>query len=92
MTKHLNFDMMWAQYHNIKQVHPQVVMSELGITYQHATPQSIMDCWIFWNCENIPNSLPTYLEIINCNPLKAIGYGLDEKTAKKILSYKELKK
>ena len=91
MTKHLRFGMIEALDNGICE-HPQDVMEKLGITYQHATPETISDSWIFWNCENIPNSLPTYLEIINCNPLKAIGYGLDEKTAKKILSYKELKK
>ena len=88
MTKHLNFDMMWAQYHNIKQVHPQVVMDELGITYQHATPQSIMDGWIFWNCENIPELLPPYLSVVDCNPMKAIGYGLSKEQAEMIRGYK----
>jgi len=43
--------------------HAQVVMKELGITYQHSTPQSIGDQFWFWNCENIPEKLPDYIEV-----------------------------
>jgi len=71
--------------------HPQDVMEKLGITYQHATPQSIMDGWIFWNCENIPELLPPYLSVVDCNPMKAIGYGLSKEQAEMIRGY-ELKK
>ena len=31
--------------------HAQVFMKELGITYKHAVPQSIANCWQFWCCE-----------------------------------------
>ncbi len=43
--------------------HPQVVMKDLGITYQHSTPQSVADQWWFWNCENLPDPLPPYLSV-----------------------------
>jgi len=58
---HLRFDIMWACYENVKQEHPQKVMKDLGIKYQHATPQSISNSWWFWNCENIPDKLPSFL-------------------------------
>ena len=38
--------------------HPQTVMKELGITYEAAEPYPIADCWIFYNCSNVPEVLP----------------------------------
>lgn len=69
--------------------HAQLVIKDLGITYQHATPQSIADQWWFWNCENIPNVLPEYLTELNLNPMDAIGYGLSKETALSILDNKD---
>ena len=48
-----------------KYLHPQEDMERLGITYQHATPQSIADQWWFWNCENLPDKLPDYISAMN---------------------------
>lgn len=45
--------------------HPQLVMRELGITYERAVPQSVADQWWFLNCEHVPAVLPQYLEIIH---------------------------
>lgn len=59
------FSLLWAAYNNVKQPHPQVVMKELGIKYSDSTPQSMGDCWWFWNCENIPDPLPPYLSVAN---------------------------
>ena len=67
--------------------HPQKVMKELGIAYQHATPQSIADQWWFWNCENIPQKLPEYLEVAKWDPMKMIGFGLGKKDAEAIRDY-----
>lgn len=64
--------------------HPQKVMKELGITYQHATPQMIADQWWFWNCENLPTELPEYLDELIADPFKMIGYGLSKEDAEKI--------
>lgn len=87
--KHLRFDLLWALYREIEQEHPQRVMQELGITYQHATPQSIADQWWFWNCENIPEPLPPYLSVIeNLNPMEMIGFGLSQEQAESIRDYK----
>lgn len=90
MSKHLRFDVLWAAYNNVKQDHPQKVMKELGITYQHATPQSIADQWWFWNCENIPEQLPPYLKFMDLNPMEQIGWGLSKEDAEKIRDYKPI--
>ncbi len=72
--------------------HPQKVMRELGITYQHATPQSMFDMWQFWNCENIPDELPAHITEFKRDPMDMIGYGLSESDAKKIANYKSCDK
>lgn len=64
--------------------HPQEEMKALGITYQHSTPQSMGDCWQFWNCENIPEDLPEYLSINDRDPMTYIGYGLSKDLAEKV--------
>lgn len=81
--KHLRFDMYSAEGH------PQEVMKNLGITYQHATPQSMGDQWWFWNCVNIPDPLPKFLEFADWNPMEMIGWGLSEEDAIKIRDCKE---
>lgn len=87
--KHLRFDCLWAPYNNVKQDHPQKVMQELGITYQHSTPQSIADQWWFWNCENLPNELPPFLEVMDIDPMKQIGNGLSVEEAKRIRDFRK---
>lgn len=68
--------------------HPQKVMEELGITYQHATPQSISDSWWFWNCEGVPDPLPPYLKELDIDdPMKYVGWGLSQEDAEKIRDY-----
>lgn len=62
--------------------HPQKFMKELGITYKHAVPQSIADCWQFWCCRvsdniELPEQLKGYVE----NPIKYAGYGLSDEKA-----------
>jgi len=72
--------------------HPQAVMEELGITYQHATPQSISDQWWFWNCENLPNNLPEFLSDLKISdPMEYVGRGLSKETAEKIRDYEPKK-
>lgn len=80
---HLRYKMTDAYYCG-EQRHPQVVMKELGITYQHATPQSMGDQWWFWNCENVPEVLPQYLTDLGMDPHEAIGYGLSKDDAARI--------
>lgn len=81
---HLRFDMMEAGLGCNENRHPQVVMKELGITYQHATPQSMGDQWWFWNCEDIPDPLPSYLTKLDMKAVDAIGWGLSKELAEKI--------
>lgn len=86
-TKHLNYCILTAHLGCQEYRHPEEMMFLLGIKYQDATPQSIGDCWWFWNCENIPNELPKYLTYKELNPMKCIGYGLSKEQAEKIRDY-----
>jgi len=70
-------------------MHPQDAMDELGITYQHATPQSMGDQWWFWNCENLPEPLPPFLAELKLTPKEAVGYGLSASDALKIENYRK---
>ena len=83
---HLRFDLRTA-YESGEKEHAQTVMAGLGITYQHATPQSMGDQWWFWNCENTPNELPEYLTKLDLDPMECIGYGLSQENAYKISNY-----
>ena len=58
--------------------HAITQMKTLGISYSHATPQSLYDQWWFWNCKNIPDILPKYLNVLAIDPLDAVGYGLSQ--------------
>lgn len=82
---HLRYSIMTASIDCKENRHPQTVMEELGITYQHSTPQSIADQWWFWNCENVPATLPKFLEELNVKPYDVIGYGLSKEMADQIL-------
>lgn len=88
VNKSLRFCMMTAGIDCNENRHPQAVMKELGITYQHATPQSMGDQWWFWNCENIPENIPKYLTDLNLDPMNCIGHGLSTGDAIKIRDYK----
>ena len=87
MAKLLHFCMLTAGIDCKENRHPQLVMRELGITYQHSVPQSISDSWEFWNCENVPAELPPYLALRDWDPMKRIGWGLSAETAKLIAEY-----
>lgn len=62
--------------------HAQKAIKDLGITYEHSTPQSLYDCWQFWNCENVPDELPEWITEMTDGPMKYIGRGLTEEMAK----------
>lgn len=87
MSKHLTLNFYTASYENENR-HPLDIMKSLGITYQHKTPQSMGDCWWFWNCENIPDVLPSYIKELKIDdPFKYVGWGLSEEDALKIKNY-----
>jgi hypothetical protein len=89
MTKHLRFCYETAQREFGETRHAQVVMKELGITYQCVTPQSMSDSFWFWNCENIPDNLPKYISELEIeSPLKYVGWGLSKQEALNIMKYK----
>lgn len=82
--KHLTYHMLGAYLDCKEERHPQLVMKELGITYQHATPQSIADLWQFWNCENVPEKLPSFIEELDADPKEWIGFGLSKEDVEQI--------
>ena len=68
--------------------HPQAEMKKLGITYQHATPQSIGDQWWFWNCQCMPDPIPNFLSIMgDLDPMEMVGFGLSIETAESIRDF-----
>lgn len=73
--KHLRLN-VWSMPSNGMGAQQQ--MLKLGITWQYAVPQSIIDfdCWDFWNCENIPTPLPKFLKEFYADPHGRIGFGL----------------
>jgi len=84
MSKHLRYDLVAADWKLNELRHPQPVMRELGITYSHSTPQSMADQWWFWNCENLPESLPGYLTKLALDPREQVGWGLSQQEADEI--------
>jgi len=96
--KHLRFCMMYSFYskdsentEDVKRLgsmHPQKAMKELGIEYTNATPQSIGDQWWFWNCSNLPESIPPFLTELKLDPMDQIGFGLSKEEAESIRDYK----
>lgn len=85
MKMHLRFDCYAQGLSKDPYIHPQLRMRDLGIEYQHATPQSIGYQWWFWNAE-VPFglSLPSYITKMEIDPMDFVGYGLNESMAKKI--------
>lgn len=81
---HLRYDMTTASIDCREDRHPQLVMRELGITYQRSTPQSMAEQIWFWNCKNVPTGLPKYLTVLNLDPHECIGFGLTKEDADKI--------
>lgn len=88
MARHLRFSCYGAHVAN-QHSHPQLIMDDLGIKWQHATPQSIADQWWFWNCENVPDILPEFITDLNLDPMKQIGWGLSEDKAIEIRDYEK---
>ncbi|MGL4677905.1 MAG: hypothetical protein ACRCWC_00805 [Plesiomonas shigelloides] len=66
-------------------LHPQKEMERLGITYSHCTPQSMTDCWWFWNPSRTDN-LPEYIDLKQMNPTSCIGWGLTEQAVQEIVN------
>lgn len=66
--------------------HAQTVMRELGIEYQFAVPQSMLDCWQFWNCVGGPDVLPSFVTEFKADPMQHVGHGLSAEMAKAIVA------
>jgi len=70
--------------------HPQKVMKGMGISYQYSHCQPVFDQWWFWNCENIPSLLPSFVTELEHNPMTFIGWGLSKDTAENIRDYQKV--
>ena len=65
-----------------KPEHPQILMAELGIGYNHASVQGCADQWWFLGCENMPEKLPSFLTELKLTQEQAVKYaGLSEEEA-----------
>lgn len=84
---HLRYDLYGAALAGVN-AHAQVIMRELKLTYQHSTPQSIGDQWWFWNVEGDTSNLPEWITELKVDPMKCIGFGLNEEMAIKIRDHK----
>lgn len=83
--KHLRYSIMMAYIDYNETRHAKKVMSELGIEYHHATPQSLGDQWWFWCCQDIPEDLSGYITELDLDPMECIGHGLSEEEALSII-------
>lgn len=70
MKKHVSLDVYRAEEH------AQVTMRKLGVTYDLAVPQSMGDCWWFFNCVGLPEPLPDGIKELTGTPHEYIGFGL----------------
>lgn len=52
--------------------HVNELMKDLGITYQYSTHQTLGDQIWFWNCENVPEDLPSYFKPLDLDPMECI--------------------
>lgn len=71
--------------------HPMHVMDALGIAYQIGVSQPLFDCWHFWNCEKLPDSLPRFLQVMTAQPVDSIGFGLTKEDVAAIKDLAETK-
>jgi hypothetical protein len=55
---------MIGAYENGAKEHPEIEMKKLGIEYESTESFTISECWIFFNCINLPIELPEFLDII----------------------------
>ena len=85
---HLKYDMIGAHLSGVCG-HPQKVLKDLGIEYEAAVPQSMGDCWQFFNVTNLPQELPSFLSVFDVEPLDYIGWGLSEDEARKLSTLPE---
>lgn len=89
---HLRFDVTHYCHHcfseNINQLHPYEVIKQLNIMFQLATPQTLGNQWWFWNCYNLPETLPVYMAELDITSREAIGQGINKEVALLIETFK----
>lgn len=82
--KNILFDLIGALDAGVKESAPEFIRN-LGIKYQKSVPQTMADCWEFWNCSGIPEGLPSFVMAYETrDPYKSIGLGLSQQDADEI--------
>lgn len=79
--KHLRYNFIRVASdgsHYFEKDDPYDIMGSLAITYVKALPQPIAEQIWFFGCEDIPDPLPDFLDVMDINPEDFIGKGLDE--------------
>lgn len=65
--------------------HPQKLLRRLGVTYFKAVPQSLGECWWFFNCRSLPDPLPAALQVRDFGDLgRLVGFGLATEDVREI--------
>lgn len=74
---HLRYDIMGAHYDAGEERHPEVVLRELGITFENSIPQSMGDQWWLFNCK-FDRELPKYITEMKADTWMVGNYKLPE--------------
>lgn len=69
--------------------HPQNILKAIGIKAMKHVPQTMGDCWDFWNCKDIPEKLPEYISVRPFLSPIEVRWGLSEKEAVELWDSKE---
>ncbi len=79
--KNVRVDVIGALEAGIKESAPEFILN-FGIQYQKSVPQTMADCWEFWNCSGITENLPSFVMVYETrDPYGSIGYGLSQQDA-----------
>lgn len=50
-----------------ERIHPLEAIKQLCINYKKCESVPIGDCWVFYECTNVPKMLPSWIEEIKYN-------------------------
>lgn len=67
-----------------QQLHPSEVIKQTGIEYKKWVPQTISDSIQLWGASNIPDDLPSYIEVSEEDPSLWVGLGLSKEDAENL--------
>jgi len=62
--KNLRLDLIIYSFKENIEIHPQQYIKSLGITYKKCEGVPIADVFMFYDCKNIPDTLPYFITLI----------------------------